>query len=216
MTSKRNYILYEILYFQQAKINVIYDFNLKAHLFFSLSVASCTSWSKMPSTSDPPSSDPPSSHSSLASSRRVAPSKTKTKKKPQPSVLDVRTDSQFTALSSLSAAQSDCQSSRASSKSYPPSVTQRETHSSVWSPKLCRSTQSKDLYNSQDSYTSTHSSTTSSVSARTLTVPDTSSHHDGHVKNTLGSKEAPTPLYILEPGTFDILLCVDSCETSGG
>ncbi|XP_033630901.1 crossover junction endonuclease MUS81-like [Asterias rubens] len=147
--------------------------------------------------------------SSLASSNATAPSKPKPKKKPQPSVVDVRTESRFTALSSIpastttSAGRSDSQNSNGSSSLYP-SVSDRGNSGPGWSQ------------NSRQDVDSQGSSSTSSVSNRTGGFPSPSSSHEGRTERTVDADEAPTSLYVLKPGTFDIVLCVDSCETSGG
>ena len=147
--------------------------------------------------------------SSLASSNATAPSKPKPKKKPQPSVVDVRTESRFTALSSIpastttSAGRSDSQNSNGSSSLYP-SVSDRGNSGPGWSQ------------NSRQDVDSQGSSSTSSVSNRTGGFPSPSCSHEGRTERTVDADEAPTSLYVLKPGTFDIVLCVDSCETSGG
>ena len=31
-----------------------------------------------------------------------------------------------------------------------------------------------------------------------------------------GMREPPKPIYVMRPGTFEIVLCVDNCEIAGG
>ncbi|XP_038073322.1 crossover junction endonuclease MUS81-like [Patiria miniata] len=168
----------------------------------------------------PPAKDPLPNLPSLTTSKTTSlPKVQPKKKKPQQRHVDKQTDSQLSTASSVSTSsnrsttKTASQLSRASSDAIPPSASNGLKFASDVAHQAFRHSQSSEL----DSQTSSVSafSTASSISDRLGSLQGSSSQ-DSHGRSSASSKEPPVPLYVLEPGTFDIVLCVDNCETSGG
>ena len=184
---------------------------------FVLLTATPTSRSSLPPAIDPLPSLPP-----LPPSKTTVPAKAKpTQKKSQPPAANKRADSQHSTLSSVpstsrsehSTAKSDSQLSHLTSNSFPSSTSYGQDLNTDPSQNCQGSTEGND-WNPHTSASFGHSSTTG-ISAKVASMRGTCSQ-DIEAGSTTSLKEPPTPLFVLEPGTFDIVLCVDSCETAGG
>ncbi|XP_022108685.1 crossover junction endonuclease MUS81-like [Acanthaster planci] len=173
--------------------------------------ASSTSWAVSSLRHDDPL---PSLPSSL--SNPTGPPKKKTQR---PARKDKQADSLLSTASSVSMSssypttKSDSQCYRASPDLIPTSSSDKLNLATDIVNSALRNSESSEL-NSQTSCTSTLSSISSLLDRAGSLQGSNSQDSDG--RNLASSKEPPVPLYVLQPGTFDIVLCVDNCETAGG